>query len=496
MCPEDFHLLSNGSCSICQEGLFNYSDGTCQKCQENDFLYPNDTCISTCLSPYLEDFTSSPLKKCKPFQSVEEKIINVTQSTAMAATQVATALTSKSPGGVMVGIAGRIFFIIKFLNITRSTELEHALQTWKSNFVPIDFNFLMPSEMEENIPETPVPEIFEKRQVASSFLLNSWDNLIFILIIMVIFILLQILILSVKKDKYKWLRIIKRIKVSVQNYLITQLYAIYGDLIFYIILELRVIYLGNWTINLSFTIELILLLFIITSFTLHFLLLVKYQKIKKEAQNTNNKELLQQFQKDYEGVQMLFIDFKDDSLIHQAFIIYITSRDMLFSLVITTLFGLTLFQVTIFLLLNTSLLIYLILKRPFKERFEEIQQFTFEIIILTVNIIEIIGSTLDNMDSFGSNIQIVLGKLLIILNVGFNICALLFMIFKIVFSIKSAYQDYKQKKIVKRRIVTRIIRKHKQRAKNPIRSSQVNDISIIKTLKSRNDDISIQNLEL
>jgi len=495
MCPEDFHLLSNGSCSICHEGLFYYSDG-CQKCQENYFLYPNDTCISTCPYPYIEDYTSSPLKQCKPFQSIAEIIFNVTQSAAMAATQVATALTSKSPGGVMVGIAGRIFFIIKFLNITRSIELEHALQTWKSNFVPIDFNFLMPSEMEENIPETPVPRIFEKRQVLASFLLNSWDNLIFILIIIVIFILLQILILSVKKDKYKWLRIIKRIKVSVQNYLITQLYAIYGDLIFYIILELRVIYLGNWTINLSFTIELILLLFIITSFTLHFLLLVKYQKIKKEAQNTNNKELLQQFQKDYEGVQMLFIDFKDDSLIHQAFIIYITSRDMLFSLVITTLFGLTLFQVTIFLLLNTSLLIYLILKRPFKERFEEIQQFTFEIIILTVNIIEIIGSTLDNMDSFGSNIQIVLGKLLIILNVGFNICALLFMIFKIVFSIKSAYQDYKQKKIVKRRIVTRIIRKHKQRAKNPIRSSQVNDISIIKTLKSRNDDISIQNLEL
>jgi len=481
-----------GSCSICQESLFYYSDGTCQKCQENDFLYPNDTCISTCPYPYREDYASSPLKKCKPFQSIAEIIINVTQSTAMAATQIATALISKSPIGVMVGIAGRIFFIIKFLDIPRSTELEHALQTWKSNFVPIDFNFLMPSAMEKNIPERPVPRIFEKRQIPASFLLNSWDNLIFILIIIVIFILLQIIMLCIKKEK--WLRIIKRIKVAVQNYLITQLYAIYGDLVFFIILELRVIYLGKWTINFSFTIELIFLLFIITSFTLHFLLLVRYQRVKKEARNTNNKELLQQFQKDYEGVQVLFIEFKDDSLLHHAFLIFITSRDMLFSLVITTLFESTLAQVMIFLLLNISLLIYLILKRPFKERFEELQQFTFEVIILTVSIIEITGAILEDMDSFGSNIQIILGKLLIILNISFNICALLFMTFKIIFCVKIAYNDFKQKKIVKKRVVTRIKRKHKRRDNNPILSSRVNDSSVINTLKSENDNITVQNL--
>ena len=509
MCPENFHLLSNGSCSICREDFFHhpngscitceqghyfYPDGSCQKCQQNYYLYPNDTCVSTCSYPYVEDYTSGPLKKCKLYQSSVREVMNATQSTTIAVTQIATVLTSKSPGGAMVGIAGRIFFIIKFLNITRSTELEHALQTWKSNFVPIDFNFLMPSEMEENIPERSVPSIFEKRQIPASFLLNSWDNLvfiIFILIIITISTLLQILMRCIKKKS--WLRIIRRIKVAVQNYLANYLYAIFGDSIFYIILELRVIHFGKWTFNMSFSIEMIFILFIITSFTLHFMFLIKYQKVKKEVQNTKNKELLQQFQNYYEGVQMLFSDYKDDSLFHQTFLIFVTSRDMLFSLIITTLFESTPTQVMLFLLLNISLLVYLILKRPFKERFEEIQQFTFEAIILTVSIIEMIGATLDNMDSFDSNIQITLGKLLIILNVGFNICALMFMTLKIVFWIKSAYKDFKQKKSLKKKIATQIKRNYKQRVKNP---SQVNDISVMKTLKSRNYDISIQNIEL
>jgi len=415
----------------------------------------------------------------------------------MAGTQIATALTSKSPGGVMVGIAGRIFFIIKFLNISRSLELEHALQTWKSNFVPIDFNFMMPSAVEENIPEFPVPLIFEKREIPASFLLNSWDNLVFIMIIILIFLALKITVLFIKQERA--LKILKKIKVQVQNYLITQLYAIYGDLIFFIILELRVIYLGEWTLGLSFAIETIFLVFIIVCFTLHFWLLFKYQKVKKESEMANNKEILQQFIDYYEGVKLLFTDFKDDSIIQHMFLIFITARDMMFSLVVTTLFELTIGQVFIFLVLNSSLLVYLVKKRPFKEKFDEIQQFVFEGIIVAVSSIEMFAAIIENSELYTHNMQIVLGKLLIIINIAFNICALAFMLLKIFSIFKEFYSGFKTKRLAKRKSVFPIrgdssIEMEANDIPNAIKSSQVNDSSMLR-LKNGNVDISVQDID-
>ena len=474
-CAESQHEYSDGTCHICIEGFYEYPDGSChkcaqgyyeqldgscitcqnmnpdgscQKCPGSYFQYPNESCIATCSYPFIQD-TSASFPKCIYYQPSSsqnnvENAVGGMQVGAMAVTQVVTTLSSSSPGGIMIGVAGRIFFLVKFLNISRSREFEHALETWKSNFVPIDFNFIMPAKMEENIELRPLPEIFEKRGTPSSFLVNSWDNIVMLITLVLILISLRLLRKFISKGT-KILGIIKSLNVGVQNYLLTQLYAMYGDVIFYIILDLRALKLGHWSSVLSFPLTLIFLIIIIASFTLHFNILYNYQKIKKEAKSAKNNEALLRYKEENKGFGLLFQEFNDEAFGQQSFLLFLTVRDMLLSFIIGVIYELTLAQVMLFLLLNVMGLVYLARKKPFKSKFDEIQQYAYESIVLLVSFIEFIGCIFAGNSSQETRTKTVLGKFLISLNITFNMTSLSFMLIKLAMIVKEAYDGYKAK---------------------------------------------------
>ena len=452
------YLYPNGSClSHCSTPSVKYqnfsSEWYCRgPCLDTTkFYYPDQKlCLSSCNDGYQEDF-STFYKQCvlSPVSSFTKGVLDATekgQKAASAVTQATAALSSGSPTGISATVAGKIFSNIKYLNISYSNELEDALINWGTSFISLEFMPDMPQTIQQRIANQPVPYMFEKYNIKSSFLLNFWNNLCLLLILTAFFIsvcLFEFTALRAQKPQITSKLVIAR--TMTQNFLLTQLYSVYGDIIFYTTLEYRSIHLNQGLFKLSFSASLTLLFIIILSLSLHFYLLHKYQKIKKQARP----ELLTKFIDSHKGNFVLFRDFKDVSLLYQSFLLLLTARDLTFSLILTTMFQHPLAQTILILVFNVAMFAYLILRPPFVSLLDATQQLFYEFITMSVNVSVLIMAIMDEIRSNGLELRSNIGKFVIITNMIFNFGSLAFMLIKGWTVIREIYQAYKIQKKAK-----------------------------------------------
>jgi len=296
----------------------------------------------------------------------------------------------------------------------------------------------MPESTEDKIPERHVPYVFAKYNVPSSFLINFWENLGIIVFVTVLWLLFKGMELTFVSKSKAWI-IIRKTRVFIQNFLITALFGVYGDLVLYSLVEYRSFVFG-WNLSLlSFLFSVILLIAMFASFWYQIRLLMNYQKIK------NQKEDLEKFTKANEGSQVLFKDMKDYSLAPQLFLFFLSGRDLIFSLLLATMFEYPLIQTLIFFILTCLMIAYLLIKKPFESTFDLIQQMFFEIISFAVSICVLINAFIDTGDHIATSTRNSIGKTVIVFNMIFNFGTALFMFFMLFSLLKEAYMKYKQK---------------------------------------------------
>ncbi len=374
-----------------------------------------------------------------------------TSAAAKVTTQAVSAVSSGSSAGASAAISGKVFSNIKFINISYSDDLENALTTWNSNYFTLGFNTDIPDKLERKFVNASLPEIFEKHQVNSCFLINFWEPLVMLLILVLFFVVVLgvdwMISQWMKKDKKSLqYRIITRVKVMVLNFLIVQLYGMYGDIVFYGMIEWRSTQVTAGINFLSSFAAIILLVAMILGFFLHVILLKRYQNVKRNfGAKAETKQHFDKFIADHEGIQVIFGDFKDQSLIHQSFILILTIRDILFSIILTTLFEHPLTECVLILLMNIVMLLYLVIKKPFREVFAQVQQIVLELITFIVNVSVLILAILDKRQLEAFDQRKTIGKLLIIINMVFNFSIVFFMLFSLGSQGWEIYQDYKQR---------------------------------------------------
>ena len=460
------YLYPNGSClSHCSPPLVKYQNKSTEwycrgPCLDTTkFYYPDQKfCLSSCNDGYQEDF-SAFYKQCvlSPVSTITKSILDATekgQKAASAVTQATAALSSGSPTGISATVAGKIFSNIKYLNISYSNELEDALINWGTSFISLEFLPDMPQTIQQKIYHQPVPYMLEKYNIKSSFLLNFWNNLCLLLILTAFFIFVRVLeFTALKAQKPEITSKLTVARAMTQNFLLTQLYSVYGDIIFYATLEYRSIHLNQGLFKLSFSASLTLLLIILLSLSLHFYLLHKYQKIKRQT----NPEVLAKFINGHKGNFVLFRDFKDVSLLYQSFLLLLTARDLAFSLILTTMFRHPLAQTILILIFNIAMFGYLILRPPFVSLLDATQQLFYEFITMSVNVSVLIMAIMDKIHSNGFELRTSIGKFVIITNMIFNFGSLALMLIKGWTVIKEIYEAYKIQKKEKKNVKPKII---------------------------------------
>jgi len=398
---------------------------------------------------------------CKDFSQTIQDTLTNSQLLNSAATQASSLISEGSAISMSASIGGKIFSQIKYLNISYSGELKVALLTWKTSFVSLGLTPDMLQSMIDKIPDRHVPYVFEKYDVPSSFVENFWENLGVIVFVTVIWLLLKSVEYMISpKKRPRMTSITRRIRVMVQNFLITALYRVYGDLVMFSIIEYRTLVFGRNLSLLSFITSILFLITMFSCFWYQAKLLLNYQKIKNQSalDNDSSKLPLQEFAKKNEGSQVLFKDFKDYSLAPQLFIFFLTARDLIFSLVLATMFDYPLTQTIIITLIDCLMIVYLFKKRPFQNTSDAMQQMFFEIISLTVIVSVLINAILDAGDYEATGMRSNIGKLIIVANMIFNFVTAFFMLVSIIQILLEFIRGIRERRAKKVRALQRKIR--------------------------------------
>jgi len=229
-----------------------------------------------------------------------------------------------------------------------------------------------------------------------------------------------------------------------------ELYANFGDIILFSSLELKTSQLDSAASCLSMLSAVIMLGIAIISLVFHFKILNKYQNIRKfEKKEEKIKEKIESFEKEYAGVQVVFGAFKDPSFSSQGHLFFFVLRAICSNLTLAYLYEYPLAQSIIMMLLTLAMVAYLGIKRPFKIIVHEVQQLTFEMMLLTVNFVLVILSGMDSAGSTSSREG--LSQVILIINLLFGFLPSCFLAAKVIFM---GIEYFKQRKLDKLKVKT------------------------------------------
>ena len=229
LCDLSEFMSPDGECLLkCNPPLKSFQDNNgiwfCEgPCDDNNFFYnlKKNTCSSNC-SDSFEETDPFLYKIC--YDNDESAAIEVgksAQTVSKAAVQAVSAISLGSSFAISARISGKIFSNIKYLNISYSSELELAFKYWSSSMISFGLTLPTPNFTESDIEVNSVPYVFEKHEVNAIFLINFWEDLVFLCIFSGIFGVFKLIELIVPHSKIQFIRKI------IQNFLLIQSYNIW-----------------------------------------------------------------------------------------------------------------------------------------------------------------------------------------------------------------------------------------------------------------------------
>jgi len=420
---------SGNQCYSCKEG-YSFNGGSCIAYALNCAQCTSQTECSRCSFPFLlgidggcrssRDNQNAILKDTgfaekrilaqgdNDFERMKDiaKVSNVVTKVMGVGLQIVNIISTSNIGSIASASIRRMLLYLRYSNVTYSENL----QVYFAFNDPITSNMILDVilshtidkiEPASGLSEYPIPTVFAKYGLSSNFIINNTRELIFLGISIFFFCLFWLsdkacLLLS----NAPALRLFfQKGKVISANLLIAQFYIFYGDVIFFSALELA----NDGSSKISQAIFFLILitggLFILL---VHFGGILRYQMIRR--QNKDNEEeqkaKLKEFNTQFECLRILYESFKDGSVSSQAFLFFFMIRSILFSLFMVLLYDKESLQLTLMMILLTgTYLIFLGIRRPFKDLLELIQLFIFELLLFGVTLCCVVNLQADEGSS-------------------------------------------------------------------------------------------------
>ncbi len=469
-CASTGYYYNNFACPPCDPTCLTCSGGAqdqCLSCPSGSILYPNNTCITSssggCELPYVQITVNSQptcqfpcsgkspyafedgtcTSQCPPSYSVKlegSNLVCVFEDSLDFAVQNASRkaiiglicitllvinaiIDPKSFIPLSIAILMKMLEYIKYIDVSHSDQLELFLSTSKRSILDLFVDTDAPSHIKDKIATYPIPFVFSRYRLVSSFLVNFWEDLNVFAVLTGIFIFsasLKPIVINHKRIHF----IFTKLKIAIQNILVTYIYHNVGDTILFAGLEFR----STWRLSGLTILSIVLTFFLICISSSIYALNVWLIRKKRRILKQKNTQELQTFNKQYEGFRVLFEDLKEQSLFQYSFLIFFVSRDFLLSLLLVILFKYPFIEAIVILVMNISMLAYLFITRPLKERLQEVQQICCELILLVVNVSILILAIHDHRHSGDQHLVEVFGKIIIIANVAFIIAVFFYLI--------------------------------------------------------------------
>ena len=431
------------ACTVCEaacDNCFGPGTSSCYSCATG-YASDGNSCVLTASSPSAPSTTTVEVVK----ESAVSRASSGVAKAANLSLMIVSVASLTNPAAILMGILAKLFSYIKYLSIGYSPGLEEALRNWSSNFISLDFDVTMSSDLEDESTYRSLPAKFVEYEVSPRFLVNLWSQIFPLMValgILGIFFALE-KYFSYKKKTFRFSYMLKNVRMASQNFVLIFFYDSFGDFFLYSILEYRSIQKITSMTRLSLFVSSLFLLCGIFITIIHLKMLIQQEKVRKKTHALN----LDEFLKENENIEVLFSEFKDRTFVQQAFPLFVLARNIFFNLILVTLFGHPLTQTILLLLGNLIMYVYLIFKRPLRERLDNIQQFLAEFCLIVVSVSILVMAALDTQNKSATSARYHLGNLIIAMNFLFNILVIIFLLSKIFIWAREFYLERKARKV-------------------------------------------------
>ena len=419
-----------------------YNASICLTCSGGKLVY-GATCVVSCPEGYYNSYgTCIPRSTSSLMQETAGQILSSTMT-------VGSFLLFGSSQSLTAGLLAKIIAYIRYIDIDYSAELKDLLQQ-DSNLVALDIIPELPETIKERIPSATMPYMFEEYELEASFLANFWTNLFGITIAFIIF-MISIVLQGIRKRRKqgKIFSLINKLYFAAMNFLIVQIYCSFDEITLFFILQMRFLSFDSILSYLSLVLSLFFTALGLVSLFVHTWIIKKYQQAKVKCSGKNQKEM-KIFMQKYEGLSLLFKDFKDITSLHQSYLLIFIIRNILANVLLGTTDNYPFVQTSFFVAFSLLLMGYIVIKRPFKEFFDLLEQIFYEGIILVANITVFIMSIKQNNDTLQESKES-LGKVIIILSLTCNIGALVLVLLRLFTLLITTIHEWRKKRLKKKK---------------------------------------------
>ena len=459
-CANGQYLYWNSSCSsTCNSPLIQINlleILTCNlPCPASTYLYPNDTCLQNCTTPYIIT-NRGAFNSCDEFETMVSSLETNTRDLRYIPTIIATNNIVMTGSIAMVSVLGiqnpasstlagfiKMLPYIKYMKINYPPRLQYLLDNLGSSIISFQFGLAIPSNLQSQFAQYPLPDNFAKYELPSSFLVNYFQTLTSLLMIVCVVIVLSILCYLIKKKYTNMYDLLQRLMLIFKwNFLLMIFTTNLDGVALPTSLELRTLNLHSASNIISF---LCCLSINVAAFGIFCLIIYIIRDIRRSKRliHSEGRPPAKNPEDKWKYYQLFYKGSKSDLIIRHIFILPYLIRLYLFYCVIAYLFEYPLTQAILILLLNLILLGYMLGAKPFTSQFVMVQHCSDEITMTVVNICVLILAILDAKGLDLKEVRQNLGDLIIYANLWFSFTANIFLIGYLALGFKSAYQNTK-----------------------------------------------------
>lgn len=452
-CPSTSDYFNwDGSCvSNCSAPMRSRVEGdykACEHlCQDNSsYYYPQDgLCRPICTYPYktkdnwfcVIDLAGGQLDTLDLIgQSLAESA-----SFFGAAGVVAAAINYGNAGPLFLYALSEVLKFIRYIDVAFPPKLQYIFEEQKPSGDLLPFIPSIPNEFASKFEKRPLPEKFGYYELHSSFLVNSWKPLVCVTATFSLILLVAIITLCTRSGSCLYAALHK-IKEALQwNFFFGLSGTFYTNIILTTSLELRTLHFGSIYNVLSFTMCIIsnAILLVVAIRTIIVLSILWTSRLRRPTSEAHQDEY-HLLREKYENYKIILKDYKVDSLVQFAFLPLLILRLCLFGLVIACLFDYPLIQSILIVLISGIMVIYLLLKNPFRHLVEFIEFLLQEVLILIVNICVLIFAVLDQFKIEAYNERETIGTVVIIASLVSAGVAAIYFIFHLFKALRVIYR--------------------------------------------------------
>ena len=333
---------------------------------------------------------------------------------------------------------------IRYMKISYPARLQFMLDHMGSSLISFQFGMNMPNSLQNHFTQYPLPENFAKYELASSFLVNYWQTLTSLLMIMCVALVLSILGYFIRNKYKNAYNLLERLTLIFKwNFLLMIFTTNFDGVALPTSLELRTLHLHSFPDVLSF---LCCLFANIAALGVFFLIIYIIRDIRKANRTIHSESIphpVQTPEQKWRQYQLFFRGSRSDRLIQHIFILPYLLRLYVFYCIIAYLFDHPLMQAVSILLLNLILLAYMVGLRPFSSKFVLVQHCSDEITMIVVNGCVLSLAVLDAKGMESLKMRQLLGDVIIYANLWFSVTAVIFLLGYLALGFRSAYQNTK-----------------------------------------------------